>query len=133
MSSTVSQSALEAAMKAAVACGMIPRHADEAMYLRNWDGMKAVLDAALAVQQAPDAARDAGAASEPRFKVVDGSQSAHCCFEATVVDTTNPVMIAGKHYENQYEALCETFDHADADLICAALNAHKPAEDGKGK
>jgi hypothetical protein len=49
--SEVSQAALEAAMKAAVACGMIARQADEATYLRNWEGMKAVLAAAQAAEQ----------------------------------------------------------------------------------
>lgn len=58
-----------------------------------------------------------------RFKVVKGSQSAHCCFDYTVVDTTKPVMIGGKHFEKQYEEVCECFERADAELICSALNA----------
>lgn len=57
-----------------------------------------------------------------RFLVVDGSQSGHCCFEYTVVDTELPVTIAGVHYKNQYEPVCECFERADADRICAALN-----------
>lgn len=57
-----------------------------------------------------------------RYQVIEGSQSYHCCFECTVVDTTKPVMIHGEHYNNQYEPLCETFGRADADLICLALN-----------
>lgn len=57
-----------------------------------------------------------------RYQVVDGSQSCHCCFVATVVDTTNPVLIGGKHYENHYEPVCECFDIEDARLIAKALN-----------
>lgn len=63
-----------------------------------------------------------------RYKVIDGSQSAHCCFVATVVDTTKHVLIGGKPYMArgglpQYEAVCECFEDADATMICAALNA----------
>lgn len=54
-----------------------------------------------------------------RFKVVEGSQSAHCCFEYTVVDTLRPVMIGG---QPKCEALCECFNKADANAIAAALN-----------
>lgn len=57
-----------------------------------------------------------------RYIVVEGSQSAHCCFECTVVDTTRPYLIHGKQYKEQFESLCETFDREDADLICQALN-----------
>jgi hypothetical protein len=74
----------------------------------------------------PASAPEAGDVG-PRYKVVDCSQSAHCCFGCTVVDTTKPEMIGGKHYNDQYESVCETFDRADADLICAALNASRPA------
>jgi hypothetical protein len=58
-----------------------------------------------------------------RYKVVKGSQSAHCCFEATVVDTSRPVMIGGEHYEGQYEPICECFEERDAAVIVGALNA----------
>lgn len=58
-----------------------------------------------------------------RYKVVYGSQSFHCCFEYTVLDTEQPRIIGGEHYRNQYEAVCECFDQVDADKICAALNA----------
>jgi hypothetical protein len=60
--------------------------------------------------------------SGERYKIVAGSQSAHCCFASTVVDTTRPVMIGGKHYKGQYEPLCECFDEADAAKIVEALN-----------
>lgn len=63
-----------------------------------------------------------------RYIVVRGSQSMHCCFGATVVDTTRPVMIGGEQYEGQFEPLCECFDKADAERIAVALNAaDKPA------
>lgn len=60
---------------------------------------------------------------QQRFKVVKGSQSCHCCFEATVVDTTKPVMIGGEHYEGQFEPVCECFEVEDAETVCHALNA----------
>jgi hypothetical protein len=50
-----------------------------------------------------------------RYKVVDGSVSQHCCFEATVVDTSNN------------ESLCECFDKADAHKIAIAMNAFAEA------
>jgi len=57
-----------------------------------------------------------------RYKIVEDSQSAHCCFTATVVDTTKPIMYGGEHYNNQYESVCECFDIKDAEMICEALN-----------
>jgi len=57
-----------------------------------------------------------------RYKVVEGSQSAHCCFDATIVDTTKPTMIGGEHYKGQYESLCEAFEYDVAVEICKALN-----------
>lgn len=58
----------------------------------------------------------------PRYKIVTGSQSGHCCFEATVVDTKYPVIYHGIHYNDQYEAVCESFSASNAELIAAALN-----------
>lgn len=63
-----------------------------------------------------------------RYTFCYGSNSNHCCFEATVVDTTNPkinpegevITCDGKI---QYETTCECFDIKDAELICKALNA----------
>lgn len=46
-----------------------------------------------------------------RYQVVVGSQSCHCCFEATGVDTSRP------------NTVCECFSMEDAQLICDALNA----------
>lgn len=59
-----------------------------------------------------------------------GRSLQHCCFEATVVDTTKPHMIRGEHYKDDgpdgqyhYETVCECFGEADAELVCKALNA----------
>lgn len=65
--------------------------------------------------------------TKERYQIRDGSQSAHCCFEATIVDTNQPVMIGGVHYRDhdgklQYESVCECFSFADANKICNALN-----------
>ena len=64
---------------------------------------------------------------ENRYKVVEGSQSGHCCFKFTVVDLTKPYMIGDEHYKNgngelEYTALCETFGKPEADEICKSLN-----------
>lgn len=58
-----------------------------------------------------------------RYKIVDESQSVHCCFRKTVVDTTRPVMIHGEHYDGKYEPMCECIDEEAAPVICDALNA----------
>jgi hypothetical protein len=55
-----------------------------------------------------------------RYQVIEESESAHCCFEATVVDTHKPhEMLKGK-----FHWVCECFDLADAKLICDALNKY---------
>lgn len=67
-----------------------------------------------------------------RFVVVEGSQSAHCCFDYTVVDTQRPVIIHGKQYIDsrsglpQFESLCECMNREDADAIASALNLNEP-------
>ena len=66
-----------------------------------------------------------------RYKFVKGSQSGHCCFKFTVVDATQPVMIHGEQYEDECKAICECFDEADAELICAALNAKENVDASK--
>lgn len=66
----------------------------------------------------------------PRYTVVNESQSCHCCFKYTVVDTNDPVILNGKHYNNRYEPMCETFTKEDAELICAALNNHDLKRNG---
>lgn len=63
-----------------------------------------------------------------RYKIFNGSKSVHCCFDATVMDTTKPEIIGGEHYAGRdgqlhYETVCECFSLEDAQLICDALNA----------
>lgn len=63
-----------------------------------------------------------------RFKVTNESQSAHCCFGYTVVDTTKPDIIGGRQWTNrdgepQFESVCECFDEDNARMIADALNA----------
>ena len=58
-----------------------------------------------------------------RYKVVAGSQSCHCCFSATIVDTTKPL----EQYEGfdslpEFDSVCECFDSESSELICNALN-----------
>lgn len=60
-----------------------------------------------------------------RYKVVEGSQSAHCCFDFTVVDLKKPTLIYGEHWNNEFDAVCECFDKEDADRICEALNKNE--------
>jgi hypothetical protein len=62
-----------------------------------------------------------------RYKIIQGSQSAHCCFDFTIVDTEKPVTIGDQLYKpdgiQQYEEVCECFFEKDANLICDALNS----------
>jgi hypothetical protein len=51
-----------------------------------------------------------------RYQVIEGSGSGHCCFEATVVDTS------------KMNTACECFRMEDAQLICDALNAKDALE-----
>lgn len=51
-----------------------------------------------------------------RYKVIKGSESGHCCFEATVVDTH--VQTLGHD-----DWVCECFDLPRAHQIAEALNA----------
>ena len=69
-----------------------------------------------------------------RYEVRKGSQSGHCCFEATVVDTSQPEMIGGKQYADkngpQFVAVCECYYMHEAEMIAAALNVATPASGG---
>lgn len=55
-----------------------------------------------------------------RYKVANGSESGHCCFEATVTDT---------HREGAYGPnwVCECFDLSRANQIADALNTDDEA------
>lgn len=61
-----------------------------------------------------------------RYVVVEGSQSSHCCFDATVVDTSKPF----KHDAARFEQVCECFEIEDAEKIAEALN--RSCEDRAG-
>ena len=56
-----------------------------------------------------------------RYIIVEGSVSAHCCFKYTIVDT-----LEGKEDYGDYwkKSLCETFERAEAEIICDALNKY---------
>ena len=56
-----------------------------------------------------------------RYRVEEGSQSAHCCFVATVVDTKNVTFINDEGTKI-YETVCECFTISDAAKIATALN-----------
>lgn len=58
-----------------------------------------------------------------RYQVVDGSESGHCCFEATVVDVQRP----NPAHPNFFYQMCECFDINDAKLIAEALNGQPDA------
>jgi hypothetical protein len=55
-----------------------------------------------------------------RYQVVEGSQTSHCCFVATVVDTAKigPRVV-------DFEEVCECFEVEAAHRICKALNAQE--------
>ena len=62
-----------------------------------------------------------------RYAIREGSQSCHCCFEYTVVDTNKPLILGDEQYigedgHPEFESVCEYFDEQDAKLICDALN-----------
>lgn len=56
-----------------------------------------------------------------RYKVINHSQSGSIFF-CTVIDSKNPVMIHGKHFDNQYKSMCECMNKRDAEKIVNALN-----------
>jgi len=69
-----------------------------------------------------------------RYAIVEGSQTGHCCFNYTVVDTAKPSLVNGEHYKGQFVEVCECFDEEDAKLICDALNAHEARRiEGEGE
>lgn len=57
-----------------------------------------------------------------RYEVRLGSESCHCCFEATIVDRTQPIMIDGEHYNDSYVSVCECLDEGVAHSLCRLLN-----------
>jgi hypothetical protein len=55
-----------------------------------------------------------------RFQVIEGSHSAHCCFDASVIDTSRP------KDGPLSQCVCECFEEEDADLIARLLNQENP-------
>lgn len=51
-----------------------------------------------------------------RYKVIESSVTAHCCFEASVIDTT-----INKDLSAEY-VMCECFSIPHANKICELLN-----------
>lgn len=66
----------------------------------------------------PNRPTESPPASPSRWEARKGSQSSHCCFEATVVDASKP-----DGYRDHCEPICETFSIEAAQKIAAALNA----------
>lgn len=64
-----------------------------------------------------------------RYVVVDGSESGHCCFDASVLDTHNP----DTHIHKNGTIVCECFERDDADRIAAALEVAHEASGGEQK
>lgn len=58
-----------------------------------------------------------------RFKIVHGSESGHCCFEYSIVDTQQSITILGQEH---FALVCECFYEQEAILVCEALNARFP-------
>ena len=56
-----------------------------------------------------------------RYWVVEESVSGHCCFSASVVDLSHPMLNNGR-FLGYFFCICECFDQTDAELIAAALN-----------
>jgi hypothetical protein len=60
--------------------------------------------------------------SEPRYKLLSCSDSGHCCFDYTIVDThRNDVMDRG------YNWVCEAMEEEYATLVLNALNKSEEA------
>lgn len=54
----ITQEMLNAAMEKAVALKLLPAHADEITYLKHWEEMKLVLEAAVTEIEPPDASKN---------------------------------------------------------------------------
>lgn len=61
------------------------------------------------------------AISSARYIIINESASGHCCFECTIIDTASGKQDYGDYWKR---SMCETFDQAEAEIICDALNKH---------
>ena len=57
-----------------------------------------------------------------RYKIVEGSESAHCCFSATILDTHQPEDCTNADGTPYYYNLAECFYIKDAENIVKALH-----------
>lgn len=57
-----------------------------------------------------------------RYEIREESQSAHCCFGATVVDTSKRLEVGFGQIPDRFKAICECFDLEDARKVANALN-----------
>lgn len=60
-------------------------------------------------------------AAQNRYRVTLKSESSHCCFKASVIDTQRP----HEFFVHKQHTVCECFDVEDARLICEALACYK--------
>ena len=59
----------------------------------------------------------------PRYKMIAGSSTGHCCFTASVVDTERLVKDGDGVVEyDRFEVVCECFEEGAAMQIADALN-----------
>ena len=58
-----------------------------------------------------------------RYRIDEGSNSGHCCFEFTIVDTSN-------REDGNDCSVCECFERSDAELIVNALNFQDARAEG---
>src|SRR5689334_20219559 len=68
-----------------------------------------------------------------RYLAVKGSESAHCCFEGTVLDLHAPYLKGGLELKDDwrkrpreilgFESVCECFNHANAVRLADILNS----------
>jgi hypothetical protein len=54
-----------------------------------------------------------------KYKIVDGSETGHCCFEASMIDTSQPE----NHSRSKFACVGEFFERGAADEICRQANA----------
>jgi hypothetical protein len=59
-----------------------------------------------------------------RYKLVEESDSGHCCFKASILDTDKPIRRGdGSIVEDQFESVCECFELDSAKKILGLLIA----------
>ena len=58
-----------------------------------------------------------------RYVVIEGSESNHCCFSFSIIDTTG-------QSEDSQNILAECFFEKDAKLICDLLNKNEESKNG---